>query len=388
MKRGARIALFLLVQLVLTALLLEASLRIAAPHAPGLRTLLGTAAQGTDYSEVETLEALLEQSVLGFVPFEIRGGFRLNSRSLCTREYTKPGRPGARRIMVLGDSYAFACGGVPFHLMWHTLIEDGLNQTEPQPVEVFSLGVPAVGPMFQLRMWQLEHELVRPDLVIAAFYVGNDFTDEQGRLADPRLESPLFRASTVLRLGRNLMRLRQVADHRHARAAATGSATTARNGGYITDRTVPDRPPVEMTDEQHGRLMATRLLLWTPDNRERLDILAAHVSGVLERLHQEVTTYGADFLVVLIPEAFQIDEELLDRSLDRLDLTRPEIDLDRPQRILIRHLAEAGIATFDLTPGLRAAGRDEALYWERDPHWNVAGNRVAGRLLTQHVRSR
>lgn len=388
MKRGARIALFLLVQLSLTLLLLEIGLRLAAPHASGLRTLLGAPTKVTDFSHAETLEQLLGESVLGFVPFEIRGGFRLNSRSLCTREYTEPGKPGAQRIMVLGDSYSFACGGVPFHLMWHTLLENGLNQTGQQSAEVFSLGVPAVGPMFQLRLWQLEHQTVRPDLVIVAFYVGNDFTDEQGRLTDPRLDSPILRASNVLRLGRNLLRLREVTDHRRTVTPATpdaGATTTVRNGGYITDRTVPARPPVEMSDEQYRRLMATRLLLWAPDNRARLEILADHAADVLQRLHREVTAYGAGFLVVLIPEAFQIDDTLLGRGLDRLDLTRAEIDLDHPQRTLTSRLDAAGIAHFDLTPALREAGRQEPIYWDRDAHWNVAGNRVAGAALLRHL---
>jgi len=386
MRRGARMVFFLLVQLGLTLLFLEVALRIAMPHAPGLRTLLGSPRKAPDFAHIETLEELLEQSVLGFVPFQIRAGFRLNSRSLCTREYTEAGKPGAQRIMVMGDSYSFACGGVPFHLMWHTVVENDLNRDAQRPTEVFSLGVPAVGPMFELRLWQLEHERVRPDLVIVAFFVGNDFTDEQGMLTDFRLESPLLRASVALRLARNLLRLRDVPDNR--RPKTVQAETDVRKGGYITDRTVPDRPLLEMSEEQYAKLMATRLWLWAPNKRARFEILADHAFDVLQRFHHEVTAYGADFMVVLIPEAFQIDNALLHRSLERLNFARSEIDIDLPQRYLGERLAAAGIESFDLTPALRQRGKLEQLYWQRDAHWNLAGNRAAGEILAAYLNQR
>ncbi|MEM7357402.1 MAG: SGNH/GDSL hydrolase family protein, partial [Acidobacteriota bacterium] len=207
MGRLHRLAGYLLIQALLLVAVLEVGLRVLRPHSSALRMLLYLPSVGAHFDTVPDLESLLEQSMLGWAPFWPRAGFRANSRSFRTHEYTEPGAPGGYRIMILGDSYTFACGGVSFRDMWHTKMSQHLNAGSERPIEVFALGVPATGTMFQLRLWQLEHQRVDPDLVIVAFFVGNDLTDEQDKRIGQAQPPAIVRRSMLARLVRNGARI-------------------------------------------------------------------------------------------------------------------------------------------------------------------------------------
>ena len=65
-------------------------------------------------------------------------------------------------------------------LMWHRLVGDAVARQSGRPVEVINLGMPAVGPGFALRAFEVEGRQLAPDLVLLGLFVGNDLTDEAG----------------------------------------------------------------------------------------------------------------------------------------------------------------------------------------------------------------
>ena len=198
-------SLFLpLVQFVLVFLLFEAGLRLLEPYHRGLSSLLYLPPLSSDLDAFESLEDLLNSSIAGFTPYEERAGFILNSRSFRTKEYMGETKADAYRIICLGDSFTDATIGVPYADIWHVVFEKHVNRETDREFEVFALGVPGVGPSFSLRVWQFEHALIQPDLVIFALFVGNDITDEQGyRPQRPAGMTPA-RLSYTMRLARNL----------------------------------------------------------------------------------------------------------------------------------------------------------------------------------------
>ena len=66
-----------------------------------------------------------------------------------------------------------------------------------------------LAPGFELRVWQFEHALVQADLVILAFFVGNDFTDQGRYNSRPWVEKGAARLSYTWRLVRNPYRIRE-----------------------------------------------------------------------------------------------------------------------------------------------------------------------------------
>jgi hypothetical protein len=173
----------------------EGALRVLRPHIPRLNTLLYLPTLRTDFDGIADLPTLMRGTVQGYRPRERQGDFVLNSRSMRTGEYSGKKKPGIYRIAVLGDSFAHASGGTPYREMWTTRLERELNENGTREVEVFSLGVGGVGPAFELRLWELEREALRTDLVVLGFFVGNDFSDEHGQA--PWEDSPARRLSLV-----------------------------------------------------------------------------------------------------------------------------------------------------------------------------------------------
>jgi hypothetical protein len=381
-RRAARFLVLLAVQLTLVFALLEAALRWIGPRHAGLNGLLYIPSVRTDFDRIGDLPTLMRASVEGYRPREQHGDFVYNSRSMRTREYTGEKKPGVYRIAVFGDSFAHGSGGTPYRQMWTTRLEGALK--EHREVEVFSLGVGGVGPGFELRLWELERELLRADGVVVGFFVGNDFTDE--RPETPWRESAVRQHSLVVRLIGNAARLwreRALADQWIATAAETPPGTP---GGTVADpHYVRDPNRRKLSDQALLGIEGRLIQICLGRQRAWFERRAREVLQVLARFHAEVTSDGSRFLVLLIPDLVQVDDALRARVLEQLGVAAADVEVDCPQRLLTRLLDERGIESLDLLPLFRERAPSEPLYWLGDTHWNVAGNALAAEALARRV---
>lgn len=387
--RLRRWALFLAVQLLLAGVILEGGLRLARHWHGGLRAILYSPTVKTEYDSAGTTEELLERSMLGFHPFEPRGGYVLNARGFRTPEYAFEPDPGTSRVLILGDSFAFASGGVPWSLGWPAVLERRLDAELPEPVEVINLGVPAVGPAFELRLWELEGVRLEPDVVVLAFFVGNDFTDESGMDLQRTPDSRMARWSLAYRLVRNLGRLAR----QRARVGGLPSGSPApavpgegrSRGGFEIPaylEAYDDRAPL-LDPEAFLQLEKGRLDLTAEDRRQEFVQLARRTEEILVRLHRSVRAHGARLVLLIIPDEVQVSPELFARVVESYGLDADDYDLTRPQRWLLDFCRREGLACLDLLPAMRArrSATGDPLYRPRNTHWNRAGNRLAGTAL-------
>lgn len=385
MRRDPRRLLAIaLTQICATLLLLEAALRIFGPLSRDVSALLYLPSLRTRYDDITSIDALMQETPLGFVPFTEWKGFILNSRSLRTKEYPAPRQAGAYRIVAIGDSFTVGAG--EHDKTWPALLENALADRMNRPIEVFALGVPGVGPQFELRLWELERDLLQPDLVIVAFFVGNDFTDDEELALQPSSEARLLRASYTARLVRNLYRLRSERSAGfEGRASVPSRPESARHPGGGFAVPTDDIQRLTFSRERHLLIEGYRMQITMDDHRDDFLRLSTRVAQVLQRFQAEVLATGAQFLVMIIPDEFQVDDAVRRDVLERLDIESTAIHLDRPQTRLKELLGSAGVPYLDLLPAFRAAGRSERLYYPRNTHWNDAGNALAARLLTDRV---
>lgn len=388
---GTAVAVVALLAALLAA---EVGLRIAEPRSTRLSRLLYLPQVRTHFDRVPTTAELLEESALGFHPFGHTPGFVLNSRGFRTHEYRVERPPGAIRVVVLGDSFAFDSHGVPIDQMWHQVFGDAVEEAVGRPVEVISLSAPGVGPRFALRLWELEGRRLSPDLVVLAFFVGNDFTDESGSELDAGVESTAARRSLLVRLLRNAARLRRsgvpAAGGSPADAPPTPAAApheAGRRGGYelagYADSYDPDRPTFDRA--AYLELEQARVAAFAGPPEERFERLFLDTALVVERMAREVELAGARFLVLIIPDEAQVDDRLW-RQVSRRFPPGTPLERDRPQEMLRSFLAERRIPYLDLLGPMRE--HEGRLYKPRDSHWNARGNAVAGAALAETVLER
>lgn len=390
-RKVARLLVFALLQLALVLAVSEVALRLLRPHNASLRTLLYEPTTPARFQEIDSLPALLNQSPLGYRPYEEFAGFVLNSRSFRTKEYSTRKEPGSYRVLAMGDSFTFGSGGLPHPQHWPTLLEDGLSKRRDGRVEVLRLGVGATETQFQLRLWQLEGASLEADAVVLGFFVGNDFIEAQGELA--RLFPHTFgdRVASfcvTYRLARNLLRLSRGTEGRsnfHS-APAAPAAPDGRRGGYelvaYRDQFDPELPT--MTPDAYLRIESRRMSLTLVELEPQFRTLFDRVAGTLEALSAEVTGTGARFIVLIIPDEYQVDPAVRDAVLRATRASPKDYDLDRPQRMLAEFLGERGIEFVDLLPAFRRKAPSGRLYRLRDSHWNADGNALAAQVLLDY----
>ena len=113
-----------------------------------------------------------------------RHGFRDVERTLKKPE-------GTIRIAVLGDSYTQA-REVPFETTFVNRAERQLalcNASAGRPIEMLNFGVASFNTPAQIQLWRSRVRAFNPDLVIFAFFIGNDISKSHEKM-DPYLNWP------------------------------------------------------------------------------------------------------------------------------------------------------------------------------------------------------
>jgi len=272
---------------------------------------------------------------------------------------------------------------------------------------VLNLGVGGYGTAQQLLYLEEEGVRYRPNLVVLAFYLGNDVQNNsraleagvlgedaqttfarpyaQARALDAELEwtppdparmAPVFerwqrRKGSLDAVRRALQPamvvnvLKQAAGRLLRGAVLGGRYDPAFAFGWPFLREVPD-PEVALLWED-AWLVTRRLLL-------EMDRVARGA--------------GAGFVVLLVPADFQVDP----RALAAIEATYPDVAFDplHINRELATFAAQAGIPLLDPTAALareQTAGRP-MYYAIEDRHWNAAGHALATELLAAFLDER
>ena len=368
--------------------LVEVLLRVVGPRIPAVDVLLYDPKVVNRYDRARTLEELLGMSVLGFVPRTRSLDFVLNSRSLKTIEYEEEKPPDTIRILAIGNSFTYSCGGVPHDRLWHARLQAALQERTTARVEVLNFGVPAVGLEFERRLWHLEGSRLDADLVVVAFTVGGNFYTSLGAKLERTFSDRAAIASYAYRFARNVYRLVAARPPERWQERKRAPRAPLAVGGVPAAEVVPD---FEWSYDPEKPAMSEEKFLLSHQRNLRLCAgirATAKFESVREpllRFHDDVTSAGVEFLLFVIPTEIQSNPALHRRVAEAVDLPERRNVVDAPQRFLTELCREGGIRLFDVLPALQAAGPDAVLYGRRNSHWNVEGNALAAEALLEYL---
>lgn len=344
--------------------LTEATLRIASNGIPLIY------AATWDFSHIEnrvtTTEELMAKIKYPLIPGNDYAGFSLNSNGFRTHEYNKEADEGVYRILVLGDSFAFSSGEIPFENVWHEQVKTYLESATEKPIEMINLGVPATGPRFYKRMFELEGTALSPDLTVVSVFIGNDFIDDYGTLLSPYIDiNPWLRRSYTWNFLKNMILagkdLPWILQKAHANEIGT------------------------FPKEMFLRIEEKRSRIFQNTFRHQMQNRMKHTIRTFEEIRHLADTHGTELLFILIPDEVQVEQQLQSEVADYARKTTDDYDFDWPSTTLETELNDMNIPVINLLPTMK--NHSETLYAKQDTHWNDMGNTVAAKHIAEYILS-
>ena len=319
---------------------------------------------------------------------EGRAYVRINRAGFRDREHDLKKPANTFRIAVLGDSFAEAVQVADDDTFWSVLQRDLAAAPEfaGRQVEVLNFGISGHGTAQQLQM--LRHHVLpyEPDVVLLAFFAGNDvrnnsralepddtrpyFTLVDGdlQLDDRFLQSAVFsKANSTLTRAKvgaiNASRVLQVVHEWKNRPRSRGKVVNQFEAG-VDDRVFAE--PVEPAWQAAWEV----------------------TDALIVQMNQEVRRHHARFVIAMVTQAIQLHPDAKVREAFAQQLDCP--DLDYPERRIESLGREHGFEVIALArPMTEVAERDQR-YFHGFPntapgtgHWNEAGHYLAGKLIAK-----
>jgi acetyltransferase AlgX (SGNH hydrolase-like protein) len=364
--------------LLVTAGLLEAAARVYVT-----RALQGGA--GTSKDPLLRFDPLLgwskppgERGVIERPEYRVE--LAINPRGLRgpERDYAKPA--GARRVLLLGDSFVEG----------YTVDEDRTVRAELErllapdgPVEVLNGGTHGYSTDQELLFFEAEGRRYAPDEVVLLFYyndlhgnVSGDgkpfFAVDAGALSlrntpvpPPRVDERARRRTFTLRPFRGSMALRLLSNR--TLAGRPELHRTLARAGLAEPAEEPDDPPQSWP--------------FGPAHLREVDDMWTRTGLILRALDESVREAGGRLTVVYVPARFEVSDSAWDLTR-RLNGWGPRWKRERVIERLLAVCGEGALRCVDPRPRFQAAEASGAeTYFPQDGHWAPAGHRVAAEAI-------
>jgi lysophospholipase L1-like esterase len=328
--------------------------------------------------------------------------------------FAKPA--GAFRIVVLGDSFVAGYGVAEEHLLTG-LLEQELSKRRSETgarIEVVNVGRVGTSTIRELDLYESLGRKFQPDLVILAYYLGNDLaevTQEQtetelvgwqpaGRLRQAAYWCfpNLYLELAMLRQSRRQLRefthrseseiledIRQEAVARQrdpAAAVARYHALPAELRADVASGMLAEQRIIDSCIEPDRLVRAL-----DPDDTD-FEKSWTRTKSHLDRLNGVVTRDGARLALVLIPAPFQLDRKSWEFHRE-LGYEVRESWLTKPVRTaatLAAWARDRDVPCLDLTDRFRELRTP--LYFVEDVHFNPRGNARGAEAIGKFLRSR
>jgi hypothetical protein len=314
--------------------------------------------------------ALYEQMNEGYS----RGHF--NSFGLRDREipYAKP--ENSKRVLILGDSFMEALQ-VEIDSGFPRQLQTFLGQALPwHNIKTVNAGRGGMGTAEEYLWYVTEGVKYHPDLVLLAFYVGNDFRDNSKKLTGQAVFKPYitFDADTFW-VDASFTESRSYKLKTLFWPLFSHSVLAAETARRIeTLRISKEKPDTALCPKDLGVFNIDRDSVW-----ENAYVVTGRIVALLD---EAVKRNSSALCMMIIPDSYQVNDTEND-CVTGLDLRKPND--------FLREIAEArGIPFFDLTDTLEQeylrTGNCVYGFGENlgKGHWNESGHRFAAQIMASN----
>jgi lysophospholipase L1-like esterase len=347
-----------------------------------------------------------------------------NSQGLNDFEHTYQKPSNTYRILVLGDSFTEGVQ-VPIADGFPHLLGECLNKHYQHSIEVINGGMSYYATVEEL--FFLQHEGVRyePDLILVAFYIGNDITayaaresednwfdamggylielDETGELKQTWIDwkhpSPYDNVSATQLFLRRNSKIYYVFEHSNSEinrwiSKQTEELENTTFGQWLMPQTQKPEGVSKPSFKDDLKLM-----IYAPDfpyghdTPPKLVEAWAIIDKIFSQIQEVSASINADLGVLIIPTQAQAhgfyyyEAYKKYNSIYGLDAASIDWNYAAPNQALAQLLDERNISNLDLLPHFRAydTTHESFLYFEADKHFNQNGHQLTADLTCQWV---
>jgi hypothetical protein len=305
------------------------------------------------------------------------------------RDYSKP--PGARRILLLGDSFTEGAA-VREESTARAVLESILRRSGCGAWEVINGGTMGYGTDQEHLFFEEEGQRYQPDIVVLMFF----YNDLNGNLTTAG--KPYF----TVEAGRAVLHGSPVPspaagewtrrpEPRRAKVAPWHGSMALR---LLGERTEQGNPPLHRLLARAGLVEPARSQelpadFWPfgPGHREEVAEMWRRTEAILVALRAEVEASGAHFAIFYIPDETEIDDRVAELSRQRYGMSPRWWRRGRVFDQLHGISVERDMTLLDSRHAfLEARRRGTAAYFPEDGHWNEDGHRVAADVLARALR--
>lgn len=366
--------------------LLCAALLVALGLAEAVLRLSGKPFAASLYTADRTLGWALRPDSEGWVLGEARTYVKINSDGMrdTIHETAKPS--GTLRVAFLGDSYTEAFSVEPEQTFWAEAGRRLRQCLTGQRVEVLNFGVSGYGTAQACRMLEAKVWKYRPDVVVLAFYPGNDVFNNHRKLNPSSPEQAPYYQLEHGRLVedlsfRNLPHLQPEAIRRQAFRSGMINRVRLFQLVYQVKNDLQRRSAQktvavhDIEEEMHA-----------PPRRAELEQAWAVTEALMARMHRDAAAHGARFYVAVISTRPQVEPDAARRAAyaRRLGVT----DLFYPEDRIVEMGRRGGVAVIPLGRPLAAYTLEHNTYVNGggpvalgEGHWNELGHKLAGERI-------
>jgi len=287
-------------------------------------------------------------------PGSLDYSFKINSQGFKDIEFSEKKASGIYRIVAVGDSNAF--GTVPYKYNFLTILGELLKKKDGK-CELYNLGTPCIGPHDYLSL--IVHEGIKydPDLVLVCLTIEDDLSSRKWytRIMTASLFKSLYDAFK----GYEGVVVHGPRIYNDSEPAFTGPGFLA----YTTSK-------IDVFNKNNPRI------------KKKFDDTLYY----LERIGEVCAKKNIELVVVFLTAEIQINEELQKSVLRGFGTGKGDYDFLYPDRIFGEGLGKRGIKHIDIYPDFsRAAAGGARLFIPRNVHYNIAGNRLAGEVISREL---
>jgi hypothetical protein len=344
-------------------------------------------------------------------PHAVWAGHQTNRFGFNDIEHSLEKPPDTYRILLLGDSFSWIGG---YERSYPTLLEarfaDAPAPDQPK-VEVINAGFPGIHTGQEQIIMERYGLRYDPDLVLVAFYTGNDIYDFSPRdrmiaVGDTLVPSwggaegeRTFLGQPITGHGRLYLLGKQF---KAKRELERGRASAGRedDSGDVDEPGVEDAPETDAASaappydpftldgadyslsDWYRSLMLEHIRVARPAEQDTAFVEhRALVVKALTAMRDQLEPMDIEMGLVLIPDEYQVNDRVMEqlRQSAAGSDSLTGFDPAEPQRWIQTEAAKLQIPVLDLLPAFRAemerSGR--GLYIPNDSHWNAAGCRLA-----------